>query len=196
MRLISRLVALSLLAIGFATTAGAEYKEAMDPNGPARNAGSDYGIVDDNAKTNQSDVLQKAIEDLYAEGGVTLRMETGAVGDKTAIYDITGKNIVNENGRCAVTLGPHSAMNGVVKIDGIKYISSGYAVQIGKGGVKAAELEQYPEATDGTFARGSCVKNIHAIFRTHAQVKTPDFMAIPREYYDDLNLRWEDNRHG
>jgi hypothetical protein len=43
-------------------------------------------------------------EDVYAKGGVTLRLETGAVGEHTAVFDITGKNIVNENGRCAVML--------------------------------------------------------------------------------------------
>ncbi|WP_419194038.1 hypothetical protein [Novipirellula herctigrandis] len=368
MKYTSRLMLLSLLAIGFAATANAEYKETMDPNGPTKNVGSDYGLVDDNAKTNQSDVLQKAIddvaasaggrlvipqgtyrfasvklksnvhlliekdtvikpywpegektvvfnldaersskkkmnldqekafienvsirglggrwiidysdrerkkgegirgilakmvrnfliadldvkdnysvycgitlspmqtkneskgwpvsratdgtirncrifnasagygltqlhgaqsihfEDLYANGGVTLRMETGAVGDKTAIYDITGKNIVNQNGRCAVMCGPHSAMNGVVKIDGIKSIGSAFAVQIGSGGVKAKELEQNPDAVDGIFAKGSYVKNIHAIFGMHAQVKTHAFLGIPAEYHDDLNLRWE-----
>jgi len=58
-------------------------------------------------------------EDIYAKGGVTLRLGTGAVGDKTAIYDISARNVVNEDGRCAVMLGPHSAMNGVVKVDGV-----------------------------------------------------------------------------
>ncbi|TWT81429.1 Iota-carrageenase precursor [Planctomycetes bacterium CA13] len=369
MDLTSRLILLTLLAFGFATTASAEYTETMAPNGPIKKVGSDYGLVDDNAKTNQSDVLQKAIddvaalgggrlvipkgtyrfagillksnvhlliekdtvikpfwpegtkavvfnldaerpskkkqmtleqeqafienvsirglggrwiidysdrerqkgdgvrgilakmvrnfliadldvkdnystycgitltpiqtdnetkdwpvsratdgtvrncrifnasagygltqlhgaqtvhfEDLYAEGGVTLRMETGAVGDKTAIYDITGKNIVNENGRCAVMCGPHSAMNGVVKIEGIKSIGSAFAVQIGSGGVKAKELINNPDAVDGIFAKGSYVKNIHAIFGMHGQVKTHAFLGIPEEYYDDLNLRWE-----
>jgi len=130
-------------------------------------------------------------EDLYANGGVTLRLETGAVGDKTAVYDITGKNIVNENGRCAVMLGPHSAMNGVVKIEGIKTKGSAFAVSIGTGGVKEAELNHNPDATDGVFAEGSYVKNIHAIFGMHAQVKTHVFLSIPKEYHDDLDLRWE-----
>lgn len=130
-------------------------------------------------------------EDLYALGGVTLRLETGAVGDKTAVYDITGRNIVNENGRCAVMLGPHSAMNGVVKVDGVRSISSAYAVSIGLGGVKEAELKHNPDASDGVFAKGSYIRNIHAIFGMHAQVKTHVFLSIPDEYHDDLKLRWE-----
>ncbi|VGO19663.1 glycoside hydrolase family protein [Pontiella sulfatireligans] len=130
-------------------------------------------------------------EDIYADGGVTLRMETGAVGDKTAIYDITAKNVTNENGRCAVMFGPHSAMNGVVKVDGVVSKSSAYAVTMGKGGVKAAELKHNPDATDGIFAEGSYVKNIRVIFGKTAQIKTHAMMSIPEEYYDDLDLVWE-----
>jgi len=130
-------------------------------------------------------------EDIYAKGGVTLRLETGAVGDKTAVYDVTAKNVVNENGRCAVMFGPHSAMNGVVKVDGVVSKSSTYAVSIGMGGVKAAELKHNPDATDGIFAEGSYVKNIRTIFGMNAQVKTHAMMDIPEEYYDDLDLRWE-----
>jgi hypothetical protein len=132
-------------------------------------------------------------ENIYAKGGVTLRLETGAVADKTAVYDITAKNVFNEDGRCAVMFGPHSAVNGVVKIDGVVSKSSAYAVTIGKGGVKEAELKHNPDATDRTFAAGSCVKNIRAIFGKTAQIKTHAILDIPQEYYDDLNLR-RDNK--
>ncbi|MDF7822620.1 glycosyl hydrolase family 28-related protein [Pontiellaceae bacterium B12227] len=130
-------------------------------------------------------------ENLYAKGGVTLRLETGALGDKTAVYDITAKNITNENGRCAVMFGPHSAMNGLVQVENVKSISSTYAVSIGKGGVKKKELENNPDATDGIFAEGSYVKNITAVFGKTAQVKGQMMMFIPEEYYDDLDLVWE-----
>jgi hypothetical protein len=131
-------------------------------------------------------------EDIYAKGGVTLRLETGAVGLRTGVYNITAKNVVNENGRCAVMFGPHSAVNGVVKVDGVLSKSSTYAVSMGKGGVKEAQLRIEPDATDGSFAEGSYVKNIHAVFGRHAQVKTHAMLAIPEEYYDDLKLRWFD----
>jgi hypothetical protein len=131
-------------------------------------------------------------ENIYAKGGVTLRLETGAVGLRTGVFDITAKNVVSENGRCAVMFGPHSTVNGVVKVDGVLSRSSTYAVTIGKGGVKEAQLKLEPDATDGIFAEGSYVKNIHAVFGRHAQVKTHAMLAIPREYYDDLKLRWFD----
>ena len=129
-------------------------------------------------------------ENIYAKGGVALRLETGAVGPQTGVYDITAKNVICENGRCAVMFGPHSAVNGVVKVDGVVAKSCTYAVTIGKGGVKEAQLRIEPDATDGIFAEGSYVKNIHAIFGKHAQTKTHAMLEIPEEYYDDLNLRW------
>lgn len=128
-------------------------------------------------------------EDLYAKGGVTLRLETGALGGHTAVFDITGKNIVCENGRCAVMLGPHSAVNGFVHVDGVTAKSCAYAVTIGLGGVKKQELARNPDAKDGRFADGSSIKNVHAIFGRDAQIKTHAILEIPEEYLDDLRLR-------
>ncbi|CAA6696532.1 MULTISPECIES: hypothetical protein [unclassified Lentimonas] len=135
--------------------------------------------------------LSVHFENLYAEGGVTFRMETGAVGDKTAIYDITGKNIVNENGRCAVMMGPHSAKNGLVQVEQVKTIGSAFGVMVGSGHVKKKQLEKYPDSTSGSFSKGSYVKDIHVVFGMKAQVKGQLIMWIPEQYYADLNLRWE-----
>ena len=128
-------------------------------------------------------------EDLYAKGGVALRLETGAVGEHTAVFDITAKNIVCENGRCAVMLGPHSAVNGFVHVDGVTAKSCAYSVQMGLGGVKEAELARNPNAQNGRFADGSSIRNIHAIFGNNAQIKTHAILKIPEEYLDDLRLR-------
>ena len=128
-------------------------------------------------------------EDLYAKGGVTLRLETGAVGDHTAVFDITAKNITSENGRCAVMFGPHSANNGLVHVDGVTARSSTYAITIGRGNVKKAEQARNPSAKPGRFADGCSIRNIHAVFGKDAQVKTHEMMNIPEEYYDDLRLR-------
>lgn len=128
-------------------------------------------------------------EDLYAKGGVALRLETGALGGHTAVFDISGRNIVCENGRCAVMLGPHSAVNGFVHVDGVTAKSCAYAVQLGFGGVKKEELARNPDATSGRFADGSSIKNIHAIFGNDAQIKTHAILEIPEAYFDDLRLR-------
>ncbi|WP_442509217.1 hypothetical protein SH528x_000773 [Novipirellula sp. SH528] len=132
-------------------------------------------------------------EDLYADGGVTLRLETGAVGLHTAVYNITGKNIVCENGRCAVMMGPHSAVNGKVNIENVTAKGCSYAVQIGLGGVKESQLKLDPNAKPGSFAKGSSIKNIHAVFGMNAQVKKHSMQMIPEEYLKDLRL-WYDGK--
>ena len=147
------------------------------------NASPGYGLV----QLHGAQSLQ--FENLYAKGGVTLRLEIGAVGEHTAIFDITGKNISCENGRCAVMLGPHSAVNGLVHVDGVKTTSCAYAVTVGLGGVKEAELARNPDAENGSFAEGSSIKNIHATFGNDAQIKTHATLEIPEEYFDDLRLR-------
>lgn len=131
-------------------------------------------------------------EDLYAKGGVALRLETGAVGPQTAVYDVTAKNVTCEDGRCAVMFGPHSAVNGVVEVDGVVSKSCAYAVTIGLGGVKVEQLKYQPDAEDGSFAAESYVKDIRVIFGRHAQIKTHSILAVPTLYYDDLKLRWFD----
>lgn len=129
-------------------------------------------------------------EDIYARGGVALRLETGAGGEHTGVFDITAENVVCENGRCAVMLGPHSAVNGFVHVDGVTARSCAYAVTIGLGGVKKSVRAKHPDATDGRFADGSSIRNIHAVFGRHAQIKTHAILEIPEEYYPDLKLRW------
>ena len=146
------------------------------------NASPGYGLV-------QCHGAQSVhFEDCYAKGGVTVRLETGAVGEHTAVFDITGKNITCENGRCAVMLGPHSAPNGWVHFDGVTAKSCTYAVQMGKGNVKKKEKARNPDARSGRFADGCSIKNIHAIFGKAAQIKTHAIQSIPDAYLDDLTF--------
>lgn len=59
------------------TTVQARYTETMNPHGPVRNLKTDYSLVDDDAKSNQSDTLQKAIDELSAMGGGRLMLPQG-----------------------------------------------------------------------------------------------------------------------
>lgn len=128
-------------------------------------------------------------EDVFAVGGVTMRFETGALSEHIGVFDVTGKNITNKDGRAAVMFGPHSGKNGVVKMEDITSISSTYAVTIGMGGVKEGDTD----GTPGHFSEGTSVKNIHAIFGTQAQLKKHALLALPEEYYESLKL-WPDNK--
>lgn len=103
------------VAIALGTTAHARYVEKMDPDGLTKNACTDFGLVDDGAKANLSEVLQKAIDGVAAAGGGRL-----------------------------------------------------------------------------ILPKANYVKNIHAVFGMEAQVKSHAMLSIPKEYYGDLDLRWED----
>jgi hypothetical protein len=134
-------------------------------------------------------------EDIYAEGGITLRLETGLVGFHTGIFNVTAKNVTCENGNCAVLLGPHSAKNGLVQVENVTAKGCAYAVQVGIEHIKPAQFKIEPDATTGSFAEGSYIKNIHAVFGKTAQVKTHEILMIPEEYFDDLKFRWLFNRY-
>lgn len=129
-------------------------------------------------------------ENLYSLGGVAFRLEVGADNKNVGVYDLTAQNITCKNGKAAVLLGPHSAKNGVVTIDGVTAISCEKAVGIGAGHVK----EHAPDQTPGWFGEGSSVKNIHAVFGTSAQIKRSEFLRIPDpKYYADMEM-WCDHK--
>lgn len=151
------------------------------------NASPGYGLVQMHGAQNVY------VEDMYANGGVTVRLETGATGPNTAVFNVTGKNIVSENGRCAVMLGPHSAMNGKVQFENLTSIGSTYAAQISGGGVKEGALKHDPHAKPGIFAAGSSIKNVHAIFGTNAQIKKHSLPIVPEKYMKEIKL-WYDNK--
>ena len=49
-----RYALLMMAMLAFAPAAKAAYKETMDPNGPTKNMKTDFGMVDDDAKSNLS----------------------------------------------------------------------------------------------------------------------------------------------
>jgi len=63
--------------VALSSTSQAAYEETMEPNGLTRNLQTDFGLVDDQAQHNQSDILQKAIDDLSAKGGGRLILPKG-----------------------------------------------------------------------------------------------------------------------
>jgi hypothetical protein len=73
---VKRLLCL-ITIVALTSTSKAEYEETMDSNGPTRNLQLDYGLVDDDASTDQSETFQKAIDDLAAKGGGRLIVPKG-----------------------------------------------------------------------------------------------------------------------
>ena len=53
------------------------YEETMDSDGLTMNLKTDFGLVDDGAESNQSERLQKAIDEVSAKGGGRLIVPKG-----------------------------------------------------------------------------------------------------------------------
>lgn len=149
------------------------------------NADSGYGLAQLHGARN---IL---FENLYALGGVTLRLESGAGGEYAGVFDITGRNIAGENCRSAVMFSPHATHNGTVHVDGVTAKSCGYAVRIGSGFIDRKHKDD-PDAQIGTYASDSTIKNIHAVFGMNAQIDKKEIYQLEPEYYDDIR-KSEDN---
>ncbi|MBK1875781.1 glycosyl hydrolase family 28-related protein [Pelagicoccus mobilis] len=120
-------------------------------------------------------------------GGVTLRLETSAGGHRGGIYDITAKDIYCEDGMSAVLLGPHTAQNGVVEIDGVLAKGCAFAVQMGAGFVKR-ELQRDPSYKPGVFSVGTVVRNIHAEYGENAPLPIKHLGLVRTECLGDYRL--------
>ncbi|WP_139958699.1 T9SS type A sorting domain-containing protein [Flavicella sediminum] len=162
-----------------------DWEVSRPTNGTLKNishykASPGYGLVQCHGAQNVH------FENLYAEGGVTFRLEVGANNKNVGVYDLTAKNMINKNGRCAVMLGPHSAKNGIITVDGATAISSTYAVTVGDGGVK----EGAPDQTPGYFHNDSFIDHVLAIYGESAQVKGPTLLYYPSvsDYFEKLKI--------
>lgn len=152
-------------------------RDGVVMNGHVVDAHYGYGLVQAQACNN---ILY---QDLSGVGGITLRLETGAVPydapDTIMLHDIYGRNISITNGHGAAMMGPHYRINGHVDLDGLYAVASLYAVSAGDGFVNAAE--EAAGYTPGYFADTCIIKNVHAVYGENAGYKTKNFNDIPCE---------------
>ncbi|MDO5986184.1 glycosyl hydrolase family 28-related protein [Flavivirga amylovorans] len=145
-------------------------------NAHVTNASYGYGLIQ--AQTGKN-ILFKNIS---GEGGITLRLETGAaltVPMHINLDNIYGRNISIKNGHSATAMGSHTRTNGHVDIDGVRAESSLFASMVGIG---FANKEQAKLGyTAGRFAPTSTIKNVHAIYGTQAQHKPKNVRQLPCE---------------
>ncbi|WP_299671434.1 hypothetical protein [uncultured Polaribacter sp.] len=133
-------------------------------------------------------------KNLYGLGGATLRVETHNYtlldDSKFTISDeIYGKNIISENGNCAVMLSPHFVKNGKVIVDDVTSIGSGFAVRIEKGYIDKwdakAAAKKGITLRNGSFSSESKITNVNVKFTDkNAQLKPKHF-----NYYMPCELR-------
>lgn len=133
-----------------------------------------YGVVQ---MQSGKSVLYKNLD---GQGGVTLRVETGAAAtnkvNKVTVDDVVGRNITSRSGDAAFNMSPHRVDQGRVDIEGIVAINSTHAVQIAAGfiGNKPGLIEN-----KGTFDSRSYIGDITVTGGEGAQVKWKDF-----KYFD------------
>ncbi|WP_282122107.1 hypothetical protein [Algibacter mikhailovii] len=133
-----------------------------------------YGVVQ--MQTGKS-VLYKNLD---GQGGVTLRVETGAAAtnqiNKVTVNDVVGRQLTSRNGDAAFNMSPHRVDQGRVDIEGVVSINSTHAVQIAAGfiGNKPGLIER-----KGTFDSRSYIGNITVTGGVGAQIKSKDF-----KYFD------------
>lgn len=133
------------------------------------------------------------LENIYAKGGITLRLEPDIVSEVDGIGDIRAVNVRSENGRAAVMMNPHTVHCGTIKVDGVWAKSSSFGVLIHKGFIDD-QNKNNPNATIGTYADDSEVVNIHVIYGIDAQVDRKEIWILePNDakyalYRDNLYL--------
>ncbi|NLR93437.1 glycoside hydrolase family protein [Flammeovirga agarivorans] len=166
----------SSITMGYAKYNG---KYVMSDNGVVKNcriekAHYGYGLV-------QSQALKNVFfKDLWGDGGVTLRLETGLKKMNNAQtggnHDIYAKNIYCQNGNASVMISPHAIKNGHVEVDGVEAVNTGFAVRIDKG--YASKDQKKLNLKPGYYANTSIVKNVKATYGDNAQVKPKHFKYI------------------
>ena len=127
-------------------------------------------------------------KNLDGEGGVTLRVETGAketnMVNEVTVDDIVGRNITIRNGDAAVDLSPHRVEDqGRVDVEGIVAVNSTYAVRLSAGFLdkKAGTVDHM-----GTFDKRSYIGDITVTGGEGAQIKSKDFQFFDCAYRDAL----------
>lgn len=133
-----------------------------------------YGVVQ---MQSGKSVLYKNLD---GEGGVTLRVETGAAAtnkvNKITVDDVVGRNITSRFGDAAFNMSPHRVNQGRVDIEGVVSINSTHAVQTAAGfiGDKVGLINN-----KGTFDSRSFIGDITVTGGDGAQIKGKDF-----KYFD------------
>lgn len=154
-----------------------------------------YGLIQCQAAIN---VLYR---DLKGEGGATLRLETGAIGkaylaDKSITIDeVYGKNILCKNGQAAITLSPHTVINGKVFIDNLTAESceAGAIIAAGFLSAKKGQKDKQGNAINGNiygyFDTNSIISNLKVIYGTNAQLRPSRRPFVPCAQRNLIGIR-------
>ena len=103
-------------------------------------------------------------QNLYAEGGTALRMESGVSDNfKNPVInnEIYGRNIRGKDCNVAVLISPHEVKQGKFDIRDVTGDGCAFAVKLAPG---------FPEGKRGTYRRNSILRDVKATFGTNAVI--------------------------
>ncbi|MFR9670228.1 MAG: BACON domain-containing carbohydrate-binding protein [Rikenellaceae bacterium] len=120
---------------------------------------------------------------LYGEGGVVLRFETGLNSMNTSqfggVFDCKGYDISGIDGNATVMISPHAMHNGIVQVSKISAVSMSIGVRLDAG---YNYTDDYGVVHGGgEYTEGSYVSDITCTFGTTAQVKSKHLTYMPSE---------------
>ena len=144
-----------------------------------------YGLIQVQAAAN---VLYR---DLKSNGGVALRLESGAVHnaylvDKSITIDeIYGENISCSDGQAAITMSPHTIKNGTVFVDKLSarsceagaIIAAGFLSQ--RKGQRDSEGNAINGHVLGSFDSKSVISNLKVTYGDNAQLRSQRRYFVP-----------------
>lgn len=143
-------------------------------NGDISNAHVGYGLIQVQLGYH---ILFK---NLAGQGGVTLRLESGAVESappEMIIDQIYGRELSTRNGSSAFIMGSHTRKNGYVNLKNVYACSSGLAGSVGTGFVTPEEDSL--GLTPGHFSPDCEIDSVHAVYGDSSQIKWKNFDMVP-----------------
>ncbi|MBD0401968.1 hypothetical protein [Flammeovirga sp. EKP202] len=137
------------------------------------NASYGYGLVQGNTGENVW------LKNLQSVGGVTARIETHTGREhNVGVDNVVIEDVVCTQGKAAVTLQPHVVDNGIVTVNGAKAIRCEWGVMI-KDGFISKKLDPNKEWHNGSFAKGSSIKNVTMIHGDATTISRQSKVYIP-----------------
>ncbi|KXX70939.1 hypothetical protein AVL50_11255 [Flammeovirga sp. SJP92] len=150
-----------------------------------------YGLVQGNTGENVW------LKDLQSVGGVTARIETHTGREhNVGVDNVVIEDVVCTQGKAAVSLQPHVVDNGIVTVNGAKAVRCEWGVML-KDGFISKKLDPTKKWHNGSFAKGSSIKNVEMIHGDATTVSVQSKAYIPKRllelYHDDINPDKEAN---
>lgn len=136
-----------LILVFFACIANSDaaYTEVMKTDGPEKNLKTDYHLVDDNAEVDQSDKLQKAIDEMSEKGGGRLIIPKGTyqffgVAMKSNVHilleqgTVIRPSLIKAGKVCVLTFVSDEGPERFVENVSIRGLNGRYTIDFSQGG--------------------------------------------------------------